>query len=260
MPTPSDYTRVNRDAWTAKNAQYTDAAAEAAWEPEEVTWGLWGVPEAELNVLPPMSGLDVIELGCGTAYFGARLKRNGARRVVGVDITPAQLQTAERMERKFGLGLELIEANAEAIPLPDGSFDLAVSEYGASIWCDPQLWLPEASRLLRPGGELVFLRNSTLSILCMPDVGAIGERLTRPLRGMNRLEWDDDDPGIEFHPSTGDMLRHLRQAGFELIDLVELYAPADARDHAYYSYVTAEWGRKWPAEEIWRARKAKPAR
>jgi len=34
-----------------------------------------------------------------------------------------------------------------------------ISEYGASIWCDPYRWIPEASRLLRPGGDLVFLVN-----------------------------------------------------------------------------------------------------
>ena len=60
--------------------------------------------------------------------------------------------------------MELIEANAEDVPLPDASFDLAISEYGASIWCDPYKWIPEAARLLRPGGELIFLRNSTLCV------------------------------------------------------------------------------------------------
>jgi hypothetical protein len=38
-------------------------------------------------------------------------------------------------------------------------------------------------------------------------------------------------------------------------DLIELYAPDDAVDHPYYSYVSGEWARKWPAEEIWRARR-----
>ena len=114
----------------------------------------------------------------------------GARRVVGVDITPAQLATAQRLNRKTGLGLELVEANAEVVPLRDTSFDLVVSEYGASIWCDPYKWIPEAARLLRSGGELVFLRNSTISTVCMPDTGKVAETLQRPQRGMQSARLD----------------------------------------------------------------------
>ncbi len=216
---------------------------------------MWQTPESTTKVLPDVRGKDVVELGCGTAYVGAWLKRAGARRVVGIDITPAQLATAQRLNRKTGLGLELVEANAEVVPLRDESFDVAISEYGASIWCDPYKWIPEAGRLLRSGGELVFLRNSTLSMLCMPDTGRVQESLQRAQRGMNRLEWTDDDPGVEFHPSAGDLIRLLRANGFEIIDLVELFAPEGATDHVEYSYVTAAWARRWPSEEIWRARK-----
>lgn len=250
-----DYVVVNRQAWTAINAAYTHSHAHDAWAQDEVTWGLWGVPEAQLCTLPGVAGKDVIELGCGTGYFGARLKRLGARRVVGVDVTPAQLETARQCEAAFNLGLEFIEASAEEVPLESRQFDLAISEYGASIWCDPHRWIAEAARLLRPGGELVFMRNSTLSTLCLPDSGQVQTSLQRSQRGLDRLEWTDDDPGVEFHPSAGDLLRMLRANGFTLLDLVEVYAPADAEDHPHYTYMPAAWARQWPAEEIWRARK-----
>ena len=122
-------------------------------------------PSRSCGVLGDVDGLDVVELGCGTAYFSAWLARRGAR-PVGVDITPAQLETARRMQRETGLEFPLVEADAGATGLPDASFDLALSEYGASIWVDPYRWIPEAARLLRPGGRLVFLRNSTLAVLC----------------------------------------------------------------------------------------------
>lgn len=166
-----DYLAINREGWTRSNAAYTDRQAHGAWAQDEISWGQWSQPESEIRMLPDVTGLDVVELGCGTAYFGAWLKRAGAKRVVGIDITPAQLDTARRMDEEFGLGLELIEANAEDVPLPDDSFDLAFSEYGASLWCDPKLWIAEAARLLRPRGELVFMRCSTLRILCGPDEG-----------------------------------------------------------------------------------------
>jgi SAM-dependent methyltransferase len=113
------------------------------------------------------------------------------RRPVGIDNSEAQLTTARAFQQEFGLDFPLIFGNAEQVPFPDESFDLAISEYGASIWCDPYKWIPEAARLLRPGGELVFLVNSVLSILCGPDDGNVpeGDELLRPLFGMHRLEW-----------------------------------------------------------------------
>jgi len=250
-----DYVKLNRDVWTKSNARYTDGHAEEAWAQPEVAWGVWQNRESDVKALPDVRGKDVIELGCGTAYVGAWLKRLGARRVVGIDITPAQLVTAQRLNRKTGLGLELIEGNAENVPLCDASFDIAISEYGASIWCDPYKWIPEAARLLRSGGELIFLRNATLSVLCTPDVGKVRETLQRPQRGMKRFDWPDPDPGVDFHISAGELIRLLRANALEILDLLELYAPDGAKDHAEYSYVPADWARRWPSEEIWRARK-----
>ena len=253
----SDYIAVNRAAWTRSNAEYTDGAARTAWATTEIGYGQYQLPESELRVLPDVVGKDVIELGCGTGYFGAWLKRTGAARVVGVDVTPAQLDTARRMEEEFGFGLEFIEANAESIPLPDDSFDLAFSEYGASIWCDPKLWIAEAARLLRAGGELFFLRGSTLRMLCSPDGPGISNVLARPQRGLYKLEWPEtetESAGVEFHAPTSEMLAILWANGFELLDFRELYPPDDAVTHPYYDEPPIEWAKQWPAEEIWRAR------
>jgi len=254
-PQEPDYVRVNRDHWAKANADYTDGRAKHAWNEPEISWGVWDTPERELQILPDVRGKDVIELGCGTAYVASWLKRRGARRVVGVDITPAQLATARRMNERTALGIELIEANAEAVPLPGGSFDLAISEYGASIWCDPYKWIPEAARLLRADGELVFLRNSTLSILCAPDTGKVQEKLQRPQLGMNRMDWPDTKE-TEFQLGHGDLIRLLITSGFEIVDMVEIFATAEAVDHPFYGeYMSVEWARKWPSEEMWRARK-----
>ena len=248
-----DYVAQNRGIWTTSNREYTDAQANRAWQAEEITWGMFGVPEAELGVLGDVDGLDVIDLGCGTGYFSAWLARRGAR-PVGVDVTPAQLDTARRLQRETGLEFPLVEASAEDVPLPDERFDLAFSEYGASIWCDPYVWLPEAFRLLRPGGRLVFLCNSPLVILCaVEEPDSTSETLQRPQRGMHKLAWSDG--GVGFHLGHGDMFRALTGAGFAVEDLIELFAPEGSRTHEYYDYVTAEWAGQWPVEEIWAAHK-----
>jgi SAM-dependent methyltransferase len=240
---------LNRSLWTRLNAAFTDADALRAWSADEITWGLFRVPERDLGALGDVAGLDVVELGCGTAYFSAWLARSGAR-PVGVDLTPAQLETARRCLQQSDVSFPLVEASAEDVPLPDDSFDLAVSEYGASVWCDPERWVAEAARLLRPGGRLVFLTNSVLVTLCVPtDEGYAGEQLIRGQRDARRVRWPGG--GVEFHPGHGDWVRVLRAHGFAVEALHELYAPPGAGLPGYYEIVTPEWAQRWPVEDLW---------
>ena len=248
----SDSIERNIGYWTAQNASHYDAAGRRSWSTDVFTWGQFELPEAEVRALPDVAGKDVVELGCGTAYISAWLARRGARRVVGLDPTPAQLATAVALGAEIGPPLPLVRAAGEAVPLRDGSFDLAISEYGAAIWADPYQWIPEAARVLRPGGELVFLANSVLFILCAPDDEApAGTTLERDQRGLHRVEYTDE-PGAGFHLAHSAMIRVLRSSGLEVLDLIELYAPAGA---ASQQYIDADWARRWPMEEIWRARK-----
>jgi len=242
----------NRELWTEINREHTNDRARDNWALDAIHWGIWAIEESDVSVLGDVSGLDVCELGCGTAYFSAWLAKLGAR-PVGVDVTPAQLETARRMMAETGIDFTLVEADAADTGLPAESFDLVVSEYGASIWVDPARWIPEAARLLRPGGRLVFLRNSTLVILCSGDEEPAQESLQRPQFGLDRIEWPEG--GVEFHLPHGKWIDLLRSNGFDVERLVELQAPPDAETHPYYAYVTAEWAKKWPAEEIWVARK-----
>ena len=181
------------------------------------------------------------------------MARRGAR-PVGIDNSPAQLATARELQREHRLEFPLLEGNAEEVPLPDASFDFAVSEYGASIWCDPYRWIPEASRLLRPGGRLAFLVNGALLMLCAADFAGepAEDRLRRDYFGMHRVEWPDDD-SVEFHLPHGELIALLRGSGFEIEELREIQPPADATTR--YEYVTIDWARRWPSEEVWKVRK-----
>lgn len=242
---------ANQDLWTRVNAEYADEHALRAWAAEEITWGIFNVPETRVGVLGDVSGLEVVELGCGTAYLSAWLARRGAR-PTGVDLTPAQLGTARRCQDRFGIRFPLVEADAGNIPLPDDSFDLAVSECGASLWCDPVRWVPEAARLLRPGGRLIFHTTSALAAMCTPhDSGSAGAELVWPQRDVVRM--DSPGHGVEFHPSHGQWITILRKAGFTVDALHELYAPPEAGTHPYYGIASAWWASRWPAEELWTA-------
>ena len=185
--------------------------------------------------------------------MSAWLARRGAR-PAGLDNSAAQLASARQLQDRFGLRFPLIHASAEQAPFADGRFDLAISEYGASIWCDPYAWIPEAARLLRPGGQLIFLVNSVLLMLTVPDTDGLPatERLLRPYFGMRRFEWPDDE-SVEFHLGHGDMIRLLRGCGLEVEDLLELRPGPGAATR--YQLATLEWARQWPCEEVWKARK-----
>jgi SAM-dependent methyltransferase len=249
-----DYVVRNRASWDGWADEYEDAGRRN-WARDHPAWGIWSVPESEVHMLPvDVDGLDAIELGCGTGYVSAWLARRGAR-PVGIDNSEAQLATARQLQREFGLEFPLVRGNAEDAPYPDGSFDLAISEYGASIWCDPYRWIPEAARLLRPGGRLVFLANAPLLMLCVPDEegAAAEERLLRPYFGLHRVEWSDDD-SVEFHLPHGEMIGLLRASGFTVEGLEEIRPPEGST--TTYPFVTLEWARRWPCEEVWKARRA----
>jgi len=251
MPAMSDSITRNQEVWADQAESYV-APGRRSWSTDDVTWGIWAIPESEVGLLPDVDGADTVELGCGTGYVSAWLARRGAR-PVGVDPTSAQLATARAFQHEFDLPFPLVRAAGEQVPLRDASFDLVISEYGAAIWADPYQWIPEAARLLRPGGELVFLGNAALLMLCVPDEDDVAAEptLIRSQFGMHRFEWPDDQ-GVEFHLSHGDMIRLLRANGFEVLDLVELRPGEDATTG--YPFVTLDWARRWPSEEVWRAR------
>ena len=245
----------NRTAWDRYASEY-EAPGRANWGASEPAWGIFSVPEADLRMLPvDMTGMDAVELGCGTAYVSAWMARRGAK-PVAIDNSPNQLATARKFQTEYGIEFPLHLGNAEDTPFADESFDFAVSEYGAAIWCDPYRWISEAARILRPGGHLAFLGNGLLLMLCTAIQAdgdtPVTERLERPAFGMHRFDWEDDG-SVEFHLPHGKMIALLRECGFEIEELLEVQIPDGST--TTYPYVSLEWAQQWPCEEIWKVRK-----
>ena len=255
MTDPPDYVLNNRAHWDRWAPDWVEMG-ERAWKGEP-SWGIWGVPDHEVDLLPAdMSGMDAIELGCGTAYVSGWMIRRGAR-VVGIDNSARQLETARRLAAEHGAELELVHGNAETVPYPDESFDFAASEYGAAIWADPHKWIPEAHRLLRRGGELSFLGNHPMVMCVQPrdeDVPAT-RTLHEPYFGMHRIDWAiDGDKTTEFNLPISEWMRLFDATGFDVVAFHELRCPDPDPDDTRF-FVSAEWAHHWPSEQAWRLRK-----
>ena len=251
-----EHVQENRAYWDGMADDWV-AAGERSWASDEPFWGIWGLPESEVGMLPAdMSGMRTIELGCGTGYVSAWMIRRGAS-AVGIDNSARQLETARRLAGEHGVELELIHGNAEEVPLPDESFDVAISEYGAAIWCDPLEWIPEAHRLLRPGGKLVFLGTHPLAIITTPEDGSPSDvSLHRDYSTLHRQDWravEIDPGGIEFNLPMARWLRLFRETGFAVDDYLELLAPADQTEDKFS--IPATWAKRWPSEQVWKLTK-----
>lgn len=247
----------NRRHWDASADQWVEMG-ERAWAASEPTWGIWAVPQADAPLLPDdMTGLRAIELGCGTGYVSAWMHRRGAT-VTAIDNSAKQLATAVRLASEHGItDIEWIHGNAEEVDKPDQSYDFAISEYGAAIWCDPRVWVPEAARLLRPGGRLVMLGNSPLAIVCIPpDGSATDHRLHRSYFELGEVDWTEaevDPGGIEFNLPISAWFELFRSSGFTVENYLELRAPADASGIQYET--PAVWARHYPSEQVWFVRR-----
>lgn len=247
-----EHVDVNKAFWDGM-AEHWARLGERLWSLNTPEWGNMNLSDRTVSLLPKdMTGMDAVELGCGTGYVSGWMARRGAS-VTAIDVSPRQLATARRLAKKHGARITFLEGNAEVTGLPDAAFDFAVSEYGAAIWCDPDLWLREAYRILRPGGQLSFLGNHPLCIITTPANGAASDyTLHRPYRDMNRLDWTQveiDPGGMCFNRSFESWIRLFNDIGFRITDYRELYA-RDTEDRNL-GHVTAEWAKTYPSEQVW---------
>ena len=245
-----DYVRRNREAWERGSDAYQERHGGLFEAHEGRAWGAWRIPEAELGVLGDVEGRDVLELGCGAARWSIALARLGARSVA-VDLSPRQLEHARAAVAGGGVDVRLVEASAEDLPFPDESFDVILSDHGAFSVADPRRVMPQCARLLREGGVLAFSAVSPIADLVRDARDKRpGQRLQTDYFGLDRLPRDD---AIEFQLTFGGWIRLLRAHGFEVMDLIEVRPPENAT--TTFDAVPLEWARRWPAENIWVARR-----
>ena len=252
LPGLTDHEAQNRASWNADSDDYQARHGEQLAASTGLAWGVMQIPEAELRVLGDVAGKDILELGCGAAQWSIALARLGAR-PVGIDLSERQLEHARRLMAEAGLDFPLIHGSAEHVPLPDASFDIVFCDHGAMTFADPYRTVPEAARLLRSGGLFAFSHHTPIESIAWPlDSDKVGDRLVVDYFGMHRL---DDGETSTFQLPYGEWIRLFRANGLTVEDLIEP-RPADGATSSYRTDEDLAWARRWPAEEIWRVRKA----
>jgi len=242
----------NQGMWDAYSDEYQTKHGSQLAESGGLAWGTAQIPESELRVLGEVRDKAILEFGCGAAQWSIALAQRGAQ-PVGLDLSERQLEHARRLMAEAGVEFPLIHASAEAVPLPDASFDIVFCDHGAMTFADPYLTVPEAARLLRPGGLFAFSHHSPIETICWA-IGAdkVGDRLAVDYFGMHRF---DDVDATYFQLPYGEWIRLFRANGFVIEDLIEP-RPADDATSSYRDVEELAWARRWPSEAIWRLRRS----
>jgi SAM-dependent methyltransferase len=241
----------NREAWNASSDEYQSRHGGQLADSGGLAWGTAQIPEAELQVLGEVAGREILELGCGAAQWSIALAGRGAH-PVGLDLSERQLEHARRLMAEAGVDFPLIHASAEAVPLPDASFDIVFCDFGAMTFADPYRTVPEAARLLRPGGLFAFSHESPIATICWPlDADEVGDRLVVDYFGLHAI---DDGVHVSFQLPFGEWIRLFRASGFTIEDCLEP-RPGPEATSSYRSAASLAWARRWPAETIWRLRR-----
>ncbi len=252
-PHLSSYAAHNRRTWDEQSAKYQATHGSQLAASGGTAWGVWQLPESDLQALGDVRGKDVLELGCGAAQWSIALQAMGAR-VTGLDNSSVQLEHARALMAEAGADFPLVHASAEATPFADASFDIVFCDHGAMAFAAPYRTVPEAARLLRPGGLLAFSMNTPIIDLVWPmDAEHPGERLIFDYWGLHALEAPGEP--VVFQLPYGAWIALFRESGFVVEDLIELRPPANATS-SYRNQQDLAWARRWPMEHIWRVRRS----
>lgn len=187
------------------------------------------------SLLPSLSGLDVLDLGCGMGQFAAACADHGVHLVVGVDLSQKMLEYAQAHygdER-----IKYIHSAVEDVRFPDESFDLVVSSFVLHYVADYATLVNHVYRWLRPGGQFIYSCEHPIITAQTPSCG----QWIRDTEG-RKLHWSVDSYGdesqreqtwfiegvVKYHRKLSTLVNGLVECGFRVEKLLEPEATEEA--------------------------------
>ena len=198
MSTPSTWFEDNRANWDDRAAVHEASGygiERLIADPDHISAEV----AQDRERLGGLTGLDVIHLQCHLGTDSIGLKRLGARRVVGVDLSPESLRRAREISDRAGTEVEYVEANVyDARAAVEGSFDLVYTSIGVLCWLpDVAGWAAVIASLLRPGGRFLLRDDHPMFMAIGEDVSH-GLRIEQPyFQRELPMTWDDDTSYVE---------------------------------------------------------------
>ncbi len=184
------------------------------WFPEDPTHPLYTHFQEQLRWVlaqAPWAGQRVLDISTGKGRFAINFARAGAQ-VTALDIAPQMLALARAASRQAGVGVDLLQADAEGLPFAARTFDVVVCMEAIMHVPHPQQLVAEMARVVRPGGTVLLSMTNRWRINALGEVpGAIYRRL-----GLARRP---PTPRYMWHYSVPAFTRFLRQAGLHIVRL-----------------------------------------
>jgi len=256
---PVESARAMRGWWDGQARDYYAEHGEFLGDADFV-WGPENLRESAAQLLGPVQGRRVLEIGCGAAQCSRWLVTQGAR-PVAFDLSGGQLAQGRALNARTGVVVPLVQADAQQLPFADEVFDLACSAYGAVPFvADSAAVMREVARVLRPGGRWVFSTTHPFRWCFLDDPGPAGLVVESSYFDRRAyVEQDDDGTAtyVEHHRTIGDRVREIVAAGLVLEDLVEPEWP-DGHEQAWSQWSPLR-GRLMPGTAVFVTHKPKSA-
>ena len=215
--------RANRRWWDADADDYHAehgaflGAADFVWCPERLR-------EQDARLLGDVRGKRVLEVGCGGAMCSRWLLGQGALPIAS-DVSAGMLRHARAYNADTGIGVPLVQADAQYLPFASGAFDIVFTSFGAVPFvADSPRLMREVARVLRSGGRWVYSTTHPIRWIFPDDPGPGGLTATMPYWDRTPyVEYGEDGRAtyVEHHRTLSDRIRELVAAGFRLLDVVE---------------------------------------